>query len=1529
MVQGISMWNKSILLLLTISGLIAQDEMSFNFQTNGANEDFVTIPHNAEDPQIRPTAGMTLEAWVKPTEDPASYDMNGIVSYFTLAGPTVESGFAFMYKEGKWRFVVITANDEDVFPQLANWPGTEIPYDGNTWTHIAGTYDGATARIFKNGVEQDSYSAANVGGSIVWEDIATDLYIGKYLDGNTSFKGSIDEVRIWEIAKLENEIQASMNSTVDVNESGLTGYWKFNENTSPTIVDYAEGTPAPGQNPGFLTNNGNGTWDDDVFAESGGDCFDMEITEADFPFSHLADLTTEDDDWDQSYFPYPGGGEQGNSANGADYTYKLTLSQPATIYVTTCDELTTVDVQIGIYTDDCSEASWIFFQDDSNSDIYYPDGTTDQYNFECISGYESAPTYANMLPQIVWDPGTYYIVVDDRAGTPGSGSVRTWIGYSLLVDTTYTSGDFTEVSYIFSEGVFGGEYQDVYYGNGTGLDEEDWTFSINPNGGAANDVNMTSLTSATGGTLVGGEETVILNFEYPTTPSGGENLTVGPASVSSIFNSVGVPLLDVDGTPIELVDALAPTVESTDPENNATGVSTISNIVVNFSESVQNSLDNLNITNSNATDCFVLEEAVSNDPISFTITSADQHEFTINPDDQLPEFKAIRLKMLGTIEDENDNAFQFDTLRFFTADESPPQIDGSSISPNNEYVEITFSEGVFANGEGSGAITVDDFTYTFNSNGGNCESISLSGVSNQTGSSLSGGETIVQVQIELGGAPSGIETISIAPSSNSAIFDQAGNAMDSGDESSPVTLLASALLVSTALADSNIYVDLEFSVGIYGNAYQTLPAYIEAFEASIDPNEGTATEITLNSITDNSDNALTGGEEIVRVRMSFNELPSGVETITISPSTDYSIYSNSGVPVPATEIYGPITLLDEQPPIGNDNIEDGQINVSETDSLSLTFTENLYMPLTNTLATEADLAPLISLKMGDSTGVDIPFVLSMSGSPPTLYIDPVNNYPSGAVIYYSFNATLADENGNSILFNFEASFTIRDYLPPQVNSSLLALDNSYIDLLFDEEIFGTNQASDAVQINDFEIDYFPNGSMADTIIVTSLTRTDSNFLIGGETQIRMNLEYNHTPNGDEMLRVKSSATVEIFDNSGNQMNQDSIIIDTIQLYDILPPSIESISVNIDSFIVLMENTPIDFQFNETVDSLQFSVTAHVADSVKFDTIKTDSMLKVVLQPPMASHDSIHIYFSYLEDAAGLTTVDIAYTYVTPLLGDYDLDSSITYTDLTNLIENWKAKDFNYELGPVTGEPPHFVPSPDSEFDIEDGMAFIRMWSWFQQKYGEIVEDTSEVGRPLEFIQTDNDFSIILDDSAASGQIQLSYTPGTNPLLLDKLEQSLSNFYLTYQHIEKGITTIEFTRTPFSRRDTIDIHLIELTDLTVQYEIVNYNQKIVQKGNTQVEPPILPTEVALYPAYPNPFNPVTTIRYDVPIRKDNPKVKLQIFDLKGRRINTLAHDRVAPGTYAIQWHANQFSSGIYFVRLTIGHVTKTQKILLLK
>ena len=154
----------------------------------------------------------------------------------------------------------------------------------------------------------------------------------------------------------------------------------------------------------------------------------------------------------------------------------------------------------------------------------------------------------------------------------------------------------------------------------------------------------------------------------------------------------------------------------------------------------------------------------------------------------------------------------------------------------------------------------------------------------------------------------------------------------------------------------------------------------------------------------------------------------------------------------------------------------------------------------------------------------------------------------------------------------------------------------------------------------------------------------------------------------------------------------------------------------------------------------------------------DSSIEITLIQPFTSFDSITVYFSYIEDYAGLTTVDISYTYVTPLLGDYDLDSAITYKDLWDLITNWSLPEPNleYQLAPVKGEAPHFVSTLDNKFDIEDGMAFVRMWSWYQQTFGDIIEETSLIGQPLSFLLEGDNLNILLSDTITAGQIQFSY-----------------------------------------------------------------------------------------------------------------------------------------------------------------------------
>jgi len=175
----------------------------------------------------------------------------------------------------------------------------------------------------------------------------------------------------------------------------------------------------------------------------------------------------------------------------------------------------------------------------------------------------------------------------------------------------------------------------------------------------------------------------------------------------------------------------------------------------------------------------------------------------------------------------------------------------------------------------------------------------------------------------LSGSASGVETLVFSPVNSSSIFDEFGNAMLSSVQTDPVTLLPSAYIEAHSLADSNEFVDLYFSVGVYGNSIQTQPLYLSALTISLFPNGGSATGVTPTNLTDLDNNVLLGGEDSIRLFMDFNNLPSGQEKIYISPTTPYSIYSYSGIPVPTSEISDSIQLSDQLPPMGDDSIEDG------------------------------------------------------------------------------------------------------------------------------------------------------------------------------------------------------------------------------------------------------------------------------------------------------------------------------------------------------------------------------------------------------------------------------------------------------------------------------------------------------------------------------------------------------------------------------------------------------------------------------
>ena len=90
--------------------------------------------------------------------------------------------------------------------------------------------------------------------------------------------------------------------------------------------------------------------------------------------------------------------------------------------------------------------------------------------------------------------------------------------------------------------------------------------------------------------------------------------------------------------------------------------------------------------------------------------------------------------------------------------------------------------------------------------------------------------------------------------------------------------------------------------------------------------------------------------------------------------------------------------------------------------------------------------------------------------------------------------------------------------------------------------------------------------------------------------------------------------------------------------------------------------------------------------------------------------------------------------------------------------------------------------------------------------------------------------------------------------------------------------------------------------------------------------IVPSTYALESAYPNPFNPVTTLNFSLP---ESQEVILQVYNLQGKVIETLINDNMEAGYHTLQWNADNHASGVYFVKMVAGEFVNTQKLMLVK
>ena len=123
--------------------------------------------------------------------------------------------------------------------------------------------------------------------------------------------------------------------------------------------------------------------------------------------------------------------------------------------------------------------------------------------------------------------------------------------------------------------------------------------------------------------------------------------------------------------------------------------------------------------------------------------------------------------------------------------------------------------------------------------------------------------------------------------------------------------------------------------------------------------------------------------------------------------------------------------------------------------------------------------------------------------------------------------------------------------------------------------------------------------------------------------------------------------------------------------------------------------------------------------------------------------------------------------------------------------------------------------------------------------------------------------------------------------------------------------------------SVAIPLSDQGQLTLDSEV---NQWILRKSKSTI-----PNIFALHPAYPNPFNPVTTLRYDLP---EQTQITLTIYDLMGREVTQIVNTTKEPGLKSVQWDATDsfgkpVSAGVYLYQIQAGEFVQTRKMVLLK
>ena len=202
-------------------------------------DDVVVI---ADDPRLQVTNTVTMEAWFRADSFSAINNYSLLINkegeYEVGLSETGEIAWAFANSDPGW-----------------SWHHTGFTVNSNKWNHVAVSYDNGTVSTFVNGTLVDVYFGSGSIGDA--HPTLNELRIGGRQNNPTNkfFDGQIDEVRIWNTARTQAEIQANIDASLSGPETGLVGSWTFSDRLGNSASDFTQAG-----NDGLLTDGGSGTF---------------------------------------------------------------------------------------------------------------------------------------------------------------------------------------------------------------------------------------------------------------------------------------------------------------------------------------------------------------------------------------------------------------------------------------------------------------------------------------------------------------------------------------------------------------------------------------------------------------------------------------------------------------------------------------------------------------------------------------------------------------------------------------------------------------------------------------------------------------------------------------------------------------------------------------------------------------------------------------------------------------------------------------------------------------------------------------------------------------------------------------------------------------------------------------------------------------------------------------------------------------------------------------------------------------------